>query len=75
MTDEQTIRRKVREINDYLFAGKPVYWDRPAPGGQNGHKRFRVFRARLSKGKFQIMPLAGRKWLDAGITDNFEFSG
>jgi len=63
---EQKIRRKVREINDHVYAGKPCYWDR-------AEKRYRVFRARLSKGKFQIMPLAGQKWLEASIDDQFEF--
>lgn len=53
MTDEQKIRRKVREVNDHVSAGKPCYWDR-------AEKRLRVFRARMSKGKFQIMPIAGR---------------
>ncbi len=67
MTDELQIKRKVRAINDHLFAGKPVYWDK------SNQKRYRVFRARLSKGKFQIMPVAGRKWIEAGIEDHFEF--
>ena len=66
MTDEQKIRRKVREVNDHVSAGKPCYWDR-------AEKRLRVFRARMSKGKFQIMPIAGRTWLDASLQDNFEF--
>lgn len=68
MTDEQKIRRKVREINDHVLSGKPCYWDLSAT-----QKRHRVFRARMSKGKFQIMPIAGRKWLDASLEDNFEF--
>jgi hypothetical protein len=66
MTDEQKIRRKVREVNDHVSAGKPCYWDR-------AEKRLRVFRARMSKGRLQIMPIAGRKWLDASLQDNFEF--
>ena len=65
-TPEQKIRRKVREVNDHVSAGKPCYWD-------HAQKRLRVFRARLSKGKFQVMPLAGRKWLDASLEDHFEF--
>lgn len=68
MTDEQKTRRKVREINDHVSAGKPCYWDVAAT-----QKRYRVFRARMSKGRFQIMPLAGQKWLDASLTDNIEF--
>lgn len=66
MTDEQRIRRKVREINDHVFAGKLAYWN------QSPQKKYRVFRARYSKGRFQIMPLAPQKWLDAGINDVFE---
>jgi hypothetical protein len=67
MTDEQKIRRKVREINDHVSAGKPCYWD------QSEQKRYRVFRARMSKGRFQVMPLAGQKWIEASLTDHFEF--
>jgi hypothetical protein len=66
MTDEQKIRRKVREINGHVSAGKPCYWDR-------NEKRYRVFRARMSKGKFQVQPVAPARWMDASLTDNFEF--
>jgi hypothetical protein len=65
-SDEQKIRRKVRELNEHVTSGKPCYWD-------HGQKRHRVFRARMNKGKFQIMPIAPQKWLDASLTDNFEF--
>lgn len=60
------IKRKVREINDHVLAGKPCYWDK-SPG-----KRLRVFRARVSKGRFQILPIAGQRWMDAQLGDNFE---
>jgi hypothetical protein len=67
MTDEQKIRRKVREINDHVSAGKPCYWD------QSEQKRYRVFRARMSKGKFQVQPVAPARWMDASLADSFEF--
>ena len=66
LTVEQKIRRKAREINDHVSAGKPCYWD-------VGQKRYRVFCARMSKGKLQVMPLASRKWLTASLDDHFEF--
>jgi len=66
LTVEQKIRRKAREINDHVSAGKPCYWD-------VGQKRYRVFCARVSKGRLQVMPLASRKWLNASLADNFEF--
>ncbi len=66
--DEQNIRRKVREINDHIDAGKPVYW------GRTPEKRFRVFRARFSKGRFQILSVAGLMWLEANLGDDFELS-
>lgn len=66
LTTEQKIRRKAREINDHVISGRACYWD-------HEKKHLRVFRARLSKGKFQVMPLMGRKWLNASLNDHFEF--
>jgi hypothetical protein len=67
------IRAKVREINNHVQAGKPCYWDRTTEASGTIRRRHRVFRARFSKGKFQIQPLAPQKWLDASVEDNFEF--
>lgn len=68
LTTEQKIRRRVREINEHVLAGKPCYWDRKP------EERFRVFRARIKKGKFQINPVSSFNWCEADLTDNFEFS-
>lgn len=66
LTIDQQIKRKVREINERVQAGKPAYWN------QSSAKKYRIFRARYFKGRFQIQPIAPQKWMDAQITDIFE---
>ncbi len=67
ITPDLLMKRKVREINEHVLAGKSCYWDK------SPEKRLRVFRARSLKGRFQILPIAGQRWMDAKLEDNFEF--
>ena len=50
----------IRQINEYLRAGKPCYLQTP-------ERNVRIFRARTHKGQFQIMPMPSDKWQDADI--------
>jgi hypothetical protein len=72
-SDAQKIRRKVKEINLHVQGGKPCYWDQKlGDGDQATTVRYRVFRARFSKGRFEIIPLSKNHWMAASLVDKFE---
>jgi len=48
----------IPQIREFLRAGKPCYLQTPAGN-------VRIFRVRVVKGRFQIMPMNGNKWWNA----------
>jgi hypothetical protein len=62
---DRLIKVRCREVNDWLSAGRLVYWTNP-----DGVQR-PVFRMRILKGELRVLPIGGRHWCRANHDDKY----